>query len=105
MVAIKFIATDGTDQLIHAEEGSSLMESAVGNGIEVIEAQCGRMPTAGPAGCTLIRRGALSGEVTEVEVAMIEVSGDMTHGVRVSCQITVTPSIEGLIVRTPVSQS
>lgn len=106
MVAITFIAADGTDQSIDAKEGLSLMESAVGNGIEVIEAQCG-----GNAYCGTCRVyidpawRAVTGEVTEVEVAMIEVSGDMTPGVRLSCQITVTPSIEGLIVRTPVSQS
>ena len=40
MVAITFIAAGGAAQTIDASEGLSLMENAIGNGIEAIEAVC-----------------------------------------------------------------
>lgn len=39
-----------------------------------------------------------------MELPMIEASGNQTPGVRLSCQITVTGQLEGLIVHTPLSQ-
>jgi 2Fe-2S ferredoxin len=106
VVVIKFIASDGTEQAIDASEGLSLMENAVGNGVEAIEAICG-----GNAYCGTCRvyvdpswRGII-GDATEIELPMIEVSGDETPGVRLSCQILVGSQHEGLIVRTPASQS
>ena len=106
MVAITFIAADGAEQTIDASEGLSLMENAVGGGIAAIEAVCG-----GNAYCGTCRvyvepnwRAAM-GEATELELPMIEAAGDETPGVRLSCQITVTSELQGLIVRTPASQS
>jgi 2Fe-2S ferredoxin len=106
MVAITFIAADGAAQTIDASEGLSLMENAVGNGVAGIEAICG-----GNAYCGTCRvyiepdwRDIL-GEAGEIELPMIEASGDETAGVRLSCQITVGAQHGGLIVRTPASQS
>lgn len=106
MVAIRFIAVDGSEQVIDATCGLSLMENAIANGIETIEAVCG-----GNAYCGTCRvhvepdwRG-VTGAVTEIELPMIETSGDTDPGVRLACQIPVTPALDGLVVRTPASQS
>ncbi|MEJ5978023.1 2Fe-2S iron-sulfur cluster-binding protein [Novosphingobium sp. PS1R-30] len=105
MVAITFIAADGAERTIDASEDLSLMENAVGNGIEAIEAVC-----SGNAYCGTCRvyvdaawQGRL-GEAGDIELPMIEASGDETPGVRLSCQIVVTPDLDGLVVRTPASQ-
>jgi 2Fe-2S ferredoxin len=106
MVAIRFIAADGADKVVDASEGISLMENAVANGIEAIEAICG-----GNAYCGTCRVHVdpawrtVTGEATEIELPMIETSGDTDPGVRLSCQMIVTPDLEGLVVRTPASQS
>lgn len=106
MVGIRFIAVDGSEQTIDATCGISLMENAVANGIDAIEAVCG-----GNAYCGTCRVHvepewrAVTGAITELEEPMIEASGDTTPGVRLSCQIAVTPALEGLVVRTPASQS
>lgn len=105
MVAITFIAADGGAQTIDASEGLSLMENAMARGVEGIEAICG-----GNAYCGTCRVyvdpewRSVTGAVTEIELPMIEVSGDEHPDVRLSCQIPVTASLDGLIVRTPVSQ-
>jgi len=105
MVAITFIAADGAERTVDATEGLSLMENAVGGDITAIEAVCG-----GNAYCGTCRvyvepewRGTAGG-ATEIELPMIEAAGDDTPGVRLSCQITVTPALHGLVVRTPASQ-
>lgn len=106
MVAIRFIAADGAEQTIDAMSGISLMENAVAGGIEAIVAVCG-----GNAYCGTCRVHiepewrAATGPVTGIEIPMIEASGDTDPGVRLSCQIAVTPELEGLTVRTPASQS
>lgn len=106
MVGITFVAVDGREHRIEATSGLSLMENAVAGGIDAIEAICG-----GNAYCGTCRVHvepdwrAVTGEVTEIEEPMIEASGDTDPGVRLSCQITVTPDLEGLVVRTPASQS
>lgn len=106
MVAVRFIAAGGGEQVIDATEGVSLMENAVASGIAAIEAICG-----GNAYCGTCRVHvdpawrAVTGAVTEIELPMIEASGDSDPGVRLSCQMVVTPALEGLVVRTPASQS
>jgi 2Fe-2S ferredoxin len=105
MVEIKFIAVDGSEAVVAAAEGLSLMENAIANGIEAIVATCG-----GNAYCGTCRVyvdpawQAVMGEATEIELPMIDASGDETPGVRLSCQIPVTTELEGLVVRTPASQ-
>lgn len=105
MPAITFISADGAAQTIEAAEGLTLMENAVANGIVAIEAICG-----GNAYCGTCRVyidpawQAAMGGATDMELPMIEASGDQTPGVRLSCQITVTGQLEGLIVHTPLSQ-
>lgn len=106
MVGITFIAVDGRESRIDATSGRSLMENAIAAGIEEIEAICG-----GNAYCGTCRvhvdpawRG-VTGEVTEMEEPMIAASGDTDPGVRLSCQIVVTDALDGLVVRTPETQS
>lgn len=105
MVSITFLADDGTARRIDACEGLSLMENAVAQGIGSILAVCG-----GNAYCGTCRVyvdpawRAITGAPGEIEQPMFDATGDTTPGVRLSCQIPVTPALEGLVVRTPASQ-
>ncbi len=106
MVAVKFISAAGEETVIEAREGLSLMENAVAEGIAAIEAVCG-----GNAYCGTCRvhvdpawQGAV-GEATDIEVPILEASDAIVAGLRLSCQIAVTAGLDGLVVRTPASQS
>jgi len=106
VVSVTFIAADGSTNRIDATPGLSLMENAVANGIDAIEAVCG-----GNAYCGTCRVyvdpawRAATGEATDIELPMFEATGDETPGIRLACQITVTPDLDGLVVTTPASQS
>jgi len=106
MVAITFIAADESVSIIDASDGMSLMENAVANDVYGIDAICG-----GNAYCGTCRVyvepawRAIVGSATEIELPMLEANADETPGARLSCQITVVPEHEGLIVRMPSTQS
>lgn len=106
VVAVTFIAHDGEHRTIDARPGLSLMENAIANGIAAIEAVCG-----GNAYCGTCRVyvdpawQAATGEASEIEFPMFEATGDDTPGIRLSCQIPVTDALDGLVVRTPATQT
>jgi len=106
MARITFITHAGAAQTVEIAAGASLMEGAKAEGIDGIEAVCG-----GNAYCGTCRVhvdeawGDTLGAATEIELPMIEASGDETPGVRLSCQIAVTDKLDGLLVRLPESQS
>jgi ferredoxin, 2Fe-2S len=106
MIAVTFLAADGSQQTIEAREGLSLMENAVAQGIDAIEAVCGGNAYCGT--CRVYVDPAwreVTGEPTEIEFPMFEASEDNTPGIRLACQIPVTAKLNGLVVTTPETQS
>ena len=106
MVQVTFIAADGREQRIAARAGLSLMEAAMAGGVDGIDAVCG-----GNAYCGTCRvypdlawRDVL-GTRNDLEGPMIETAGDDNPAARLSCQITVTAALDGLVVRLPESQT
>lgn len=106
MVAVKFISASGEETMVEAREGLPLMESAVAGGISAIEAVCGGNAYCGTCRVHVDQAWqAVVGEATDIEVPILEASDDVVPGLRLSCQIIVTPALDGLVVRTPASQS
>jgi ferredoxin, 2Fe-2S len=105
MVRITFVSSRGESQTFDALPGLSLMESAVANGVEEIDADCG-----GNCYCGTCR--VYVGEVWQdrlpppdnYEIDMVDSTDDDTPGVRLACQLRVTEQLDGLVVRTPPSQ-
>jgi len=106
MVRLRYIQANGEEHVIEAQPGRSIMENAVKNNVPGIAADCG-----GVCACATCRvyveddgwRRKL-GEPSEMEQSMIEFAGDATAGVRLSCQIVVTPEHDGLSLRLPETQ-
>lgn len=106
MVAITFIAADGSEHRIEAAPGTSLMEAAVGNGVDGIDAECGGNCYCGT--CRVYVDPAWQGVVGpqgEYETPVVETTGDDTPAIRLSCQIPVTAELDGLVVRLPAAQT
>lgn len=106
MVQVTYVTHDGVSQAIDAREGLSLMENAIAKGIEGIEAVCG-----GNAYCATCRVYPAPewqdklGERNDLELPMLEEVGELDSAARLSCQIEVTPQLDGLVVHLPESQS
>jgi 2Fe-2S ferredoxin len=105
MAKITFITHDGQEQVVDIAEGWSLMEGAVKNGVPGIDADCG-----GACACATCHvyvdpawTAALPAK-SDSEEAMLDFALVTSPHSRLSCQIKVTPELDGLIVRVPVSQ-
>ena len=106
MVKITYVDADGTARTVEAEEGSTVMENAVRNGIPGIEAECG-----GACACATCHvyvaeewREAV-GEPEPMEEDMLDFAFDVRPNSRLSCQIRVRAALDGLVVHTPTQQA
>jgi 2Fe-2S ferredoxin len=105
MAKITYVTHDGAEREVDVPSGMTLMEGAIQNGVDGIEAVCG-----GNCYCGTCRIYVAQGwqevlsPAAEEELAMIEASGDEDPNARLACQIPVTDALDGLRITTPESQ-
>jgi 2Fe-2S ferredoxin len=105
MVQITYIDVDGAARTVEAEAGSTVMETAIRNGVPGIVAECG-----GACACATCHVyvdeewRAATGEPQPMEEDMLDFASDVRPNSRLSCQIRVRPELDGLVVRTPARQ-
>ncbi len=105
MAQLTIIAFDGTRFEIAAAEGSTVMENAVRNSVPGIEAECGGACAC--ATCHVYVDDAWTEKVgapSPMEEDMLDFAVDVQPNSRLSCQIKVTPALDGLVVRVPERQ-
>ena len=105
MVKIVFREHDGTEHVVDAKEGAAVMLAAVTNGVPGIDADCGGACSC--ATCHVYVKEewlARLDEITPMEEAMLSLSSDRKDNSRLSCQIEVNESLDGLEVQTPEFQ-
>jgi 2Fe-2S ferredoxin len=105
MVKIIYIESDGTEHVINAISGRSIMENAVKNAIPGIVAECGGSRVCGT--CRIYVDAEEHSKMKDPEAGELEILefvGDHAPGVRLSCQIKVTENMDGLSVRMPEKQ-
>ena len=106
MARITFIAADGARYEVGAENGSTVMENAIRNGVPGIEAECG-----GACACATCHvyvdeaYRAATGEPEPMEQDMLDFAYDVRPSSRLSCQIRVTDALDGLLVTVPERQA
>ena len=105
MTKITYIQEDGSEQTIDANNGSTVMETAVDNDVDGIVAECG-----GACSCATCHVYvdpewlAKTGEVDSMEDGMLDCVLERKPNSRLSCQIQVSDEIDGLVVRIPADQ-
>ena len=105
MAKVTFVAAGGGERSVEVADGDSVMEAAVENGVPGIDGDCGG--NCACATCHVYVDAAWidrTGERSEMESAMLDFAEGVEPNSRLACQITVTAALDGLIVRTPVSQ-
>ena len=106
MAKIKFIEADGKEHQVEAQEGQSVMQAAMDNLVPGIVAECG-----GFASCATCHGYVDEAWMTKLpppdaaETGMIECAFHVQPNSRLTCQIKMTPALDGLVVRLPVSQT
>jgi 2Fe-2S ferredoxin len=106
MVKITFIDVQGTARSVDGEVGSTVMETAIKNGVPGIEAECG-----GACACSTCHvyiekewRDRVGGP-SPMEEDMLDFAFEVQPNSRLSCQIKVAEELDGLTVRTPERQA
>ena len=105
MVKITFIDAEGTSRTVEAEVGSTVMENAIRNGIPGIEAECGGACACATCHVYVAEEWTSAvGEPQPMEEDMLDFAFDVRSTSRLSCQIRVSPELDGLVVHTPTKQ-
>ncbi|VAW19795.1 Ferredoxin, 2Fe-2S [hydrothermal vent metagenome] len=105
MTKITFVEADGTRHETDAENGSSVMETALGAGVQGIVGECGGACTC--ATCHVYVDEAWSektGAPSAMEEDMLDFAFEVKPNSRLSCQITVKDELDGLVVFVPSQQ-
>lgn len=106
MPNITFIQADGSEQVVEAKTGQSVMEAATGNMIRGIVGECGGACSC--ATCHVYVEEPWFSKLPpreEMEVAMLEAAIEPGPLSRLSCQIKVGEELEGLVLRIPPGQA
>jgi len=105
MPKITYIDQEGSQRIVEAEVGATVMETAINNDIPGILATCG-----GSCSCATCHvyvdeewLGKLPRPALE-ENDMLDTAHDLKENSRLSCQIVVTENLDGLVVTTPPRQ-
>ena len=105
MAKITFTDSSGNARTVNAELGSTVMETAIMNGVPGIIAECGGACTC--ATCHVYVDDAWTetvGGPSMMEEDMLDFAFEVKPTSRLSCQIKVTEALDGLIVHTPAYQ-
>ncbi len=96
----------GESRTVDAENGATVMETAIKNSVPGIEAECGGACAC--ATCHVYVDEAwteIVGAPSPMEEDMLDFGFDVKPNSRLSCQIKVTDQLDGLVLRTPERQA
>ena len=105
MAKITFIQHNGSEETVEGHNGMSVMETAVKNMIPGIDADCG-----GACACATchvyVETEWMSkvGSRAQMEEDMLDFAFDVRDTSRLSCQIKISDTLDGLRVRVPEKQ-
>lgn len=106
MITVHLVAADGGAKAVQGKPGQSLMEAAIGANASGIEADCGGLLTC--ATCHVYVREPFASQLPPPgadELGMLDFTAAARKpNSRLSCQIALTPALEGLTVDLPPNQ-
>ena len=106
MGRVTYVEFNGTVHTVEIEDGTSLMNGAVSNGIPGIDADCG-----GSCACATCHVhvdpawvSAVGGPATESEAELLQLAPEVRDTSRLSCQIKMNAALDGVVVHLPEAQ-
>lgn len=105
MPKITYIEHTGKEHVVEAPVGQTVMEAAVKHAVPGIDADCGGACACATCHVSVDPAWAdKTGEASSMEQSMLDFANDVEDTSRLSCQIKITPELDGLVVRLPKSQ-
>ena len=105
MTKLVFVKADGTEIAVEAQNGSTVMQTALDNGIEEIVADCGGSCSCATCHCYIDEawQNKLSAP-DDIEVDMLDCVLERKASSRLSCQIEISDELDGLRIALPEAQ-
>lgn len=105
MPKVVYIKPDRSRVEVHVESGSNVMQGAIDNMVEGILGDCGGTCSCGTCHCYVDPDWlGKTGEPGEMESDLLECAVSPNERSRLSCQIVIDETLDGLIVEIPESQ-
>ena len=106
MPKVTYVEADGAEHIVDVPVGENVMRGALYNDIAGIVGECGGGLACATCHCYVDEAWAdKTGTPCEAEVQMFDsASSEVRPTSRLSCQITVTEGLDGLVVRLPETQ-
>ena len=99
MPRVVYIEDDGTHVEVDVEEGYSVMEGAIMNGVEGIEAECGGACSCATCHCYIPEEWwDKLPKMDVIEDSMLEAATERRSNSRLTCQIPMTDELDGLVL-------
>ena len=106
MAKITYIDSKGNNKTVDVANGLSVMEGAVQNNISGIDADCGGSMAC--ATCHVYVQEKWFDKLKKIEDGeqdMLDMAFEPKKNSRLSCQLTVSDELDGLVVTTPEKQT
>jgi len=104
-VKIRFQESSGAEHVVDAVCGNTLMQEAMANGVPGLNAECGGNLSCATCHCYIDPPFSdLVPQPTDDERAMLDCVLSPEASSRLTCQVRITPEMDGMIVRWPVAQ-
>ncbi|HBD11929.1 MAG TPA: 2Fe-2S ferredoxin [Porticoccaceae bacterium] len=104
-IKVTYIEHDGTEREVVVEEGVNLMDAALDNMVPGIDGDCGGVCACATCHVHVAPDWADKLPAMEdTENAMLELADSRDEYSRLACQITAEPTLDGLVLHTPIGQ-
>ncbi|MFG2592304.1 2Fe-2S iron-sulfur cluster-binding protein [Streptomyces sp. NPDC048438] len=104
-VEVTFVEADGSTHHRSGSVGETVMRTAVRTGVRGILAECGGIAACATCHCYVEPPWNHQLEArSDMEDAMLEAALEPNEFSRLSCQVTLSPVLDGLVVRLPSDQ-
>ena len=107
MPKVTYIEANGTKHVIDVPVEETVMRGALYNNVPGIIGECGGACSCATCRCSVDETwtAKVGGPASDAERDLLEAAeGEVKPNARLSCQITMTPELDGLIVHLPEKQ-
>lgn len=105
MPTLIFVQPDGQRQQVQVQNGKTVMEAARDNAIQGIQAECGGECACCTCHCYVDPEWvSMLNPKSAAEAGLVEFAWEPNENSRLTCQITVTDKLNGMIFHIPAQQ-
>jgi 2Fe-2S ferredoxin len=107
MPKVTYIQANGAERIVDVPVGENVMRGALYNDVPGIVGECGGACSCATCRCYVDETWAtkVGGPASDAEQELLEgAEDDLKPNTRLSCQITMSPELDGLVVRLPEKQ-